>query len=409
MSIPDGTFYTDPNLRPGDVAAYHPATYIFSRVAEGAIKFGRGLMLGTNTSDQAKVFSSASGKFIGVAKASTRTANIANSAYADKDMVGVMDNGFAVVYVEEAVGPEDPVRVRHTPGATSGYQAWGFSSGKAGTDSTGLAADTSATSGYQSVDLGTSKAGGDATGLANDSTTFGMIATVDGVAKEIVVTGSAVQTYTLLLAAINTDLGGSATASLSSGDLRITSNSSGAASTVRITNANAGASSSLLAGLYASFAIATAVDGVAAGAVTYGAIVTVDGTPQEVLVNGSAAQTFADLIEELNDDLTGATAAIVSGKIRITSDSTGAASTIKITDGNDSAANDLCAELTDANVSPDSAVAGAATGAEAGQFRTTAIAGSTVLLEGAQFAGVTTGAGPVPLRLTGSFKTTADV
>lgn len=74
------------------------------------------------------------------------------------------------------------------------------------------------------------------------------------------------------------------------------------------------------------------VTGLANDATAYTATVKVDGVDRAVSVVGSAAQTFTDLITELDADTTGATSALVDGNLVITSSSTGASSAIAITD-----------------------------------------------------------------------------
>lgn len=97
--------------------------------------------------------------------------------------------------------------------------------------------------------------------------------------------------------------------------------------------------------------------GLADDATAYTASVAVDGTPNAVSVVGSAAQTITDLITEINADLSGAVAAFddENDAIKITSSSTGAASTIAITD------TDLFGTLTDANPAAETAVDGTST------------------------------------------------
>jgi hypothetical protein len=79
------------------------------------------------------------------------------------------------------------------------------------------------------------------------------------------------------------------------------------------------------------------------GGTTYTATVSIDaaGTPhsQSVSILGSTAQTFGDLITQLNTDLGGfAIAALVGGDIVITSATTGVNSTVTVTDGTGSTA-----------------------------------------------------------------------
>jgi hypothetical protein len=90
--------------------------------------------------------------------------------------------------------------------------------------------------GYQIVNVGGAKIGASATGLANDSTNYTATVVIDGVTKNVAVTGSTAQTYTTLLSQINTDLGSAGTTTLFEGNLKITSATTGASSTVAITD-----------------------------------------------------------------------------------------------------------------------------------------------------------------------------
>lgn len=205
------------------------------------------------------------------------------------------------------------------------YQTIDVGGGKVGGTATGLIGGTS---GYQDVDVGSAKVGGTATGLANDATVYTASILVDGVAKPITVTGSAAQTYTTLLAEINTDLGISATAGLSGGDIRVTSAAGGASSTVAITDTN------LFSTLTGFVAVLAAVPGVS-GTTVYTAVAVVDGVSIPISVAGADAQTYTALLAALNADLgVMATAALNGGNIRITAASTSILSTIAITDTN---------------------------------------------------------------------------
>ena len=64
--------------------------------------------------------------------------------------------------------------------------------------------------------------------------------------------------------------------------------------------------------------------------VAYTASVDVDGPKQQISIMPSNAQTFADLIDELNTQTTGATWSIVGGDLYCTSDSKGGSSSIAI-------------------------------------------------------------------------------
>lgn len=72
--------------------------------------------------------------------------------------------------------------------------------------------------------------------------------------------------------------------------------------------------------------------GLANDATVYTASIVVDGVANPISIVGSAAQTVTTLIAQINADLTGATAALVAGSIKVTSSSTGSTSSISITD-----------------------------------------------------------------------------
>lgn len=76
------------------------------------------------------------------------------------------------------------------------------------------------------------------TGVPNDATVYNAVITVDGVAKPISMTGSAIQNYGQLRAAFNAQLGASATCANDEGMLgfRFISATTGAASTINITD-----------------------------------------------------------------------------------------------------------------------------------------------------------------------------
>jgi len=77
-------------------------------------------------------------------------------------------------------------------------------------------------------------------------------------------------------------------------------------------------------------------------ATVYAAAIVIDGgSSQPIAVTGSAAQTYTTLLSELNADTTGATWSIAGGNLLATSDSSGATSTVAITD------TDLFSSLTD--------------------------------------------------------------
>jgi hypothetical protein len=104
--------------------------------------------------------------------------------------------------------------------------------------------------------------------------------------------------------------------------------------------------------------------GLANDTTTYGCIITIDGVANTVEVVGSAAQTYTDLLTEIDADLSGATSAIVGGNVKVTSSSTGTLSTISVAAGGESD-EALLASLTDF-VEVETAVHG--TGGQAGDY-----------------------------------------
>ncbi len=192
-----------------------------------------------------------------------------------------------------------------------------------GITSTGLTGDTA---GVQEVDVGVIT-GATATGLANNATVFTATIEVDNstVLQAISFTGASAQIYSDLVNQINGDLAG-AVASVTGGTLLVTSNTTGATSAIDIQDTD----------LFSSLAGFVAVNGAADGfaELTYAANVVVDGgAAQDISVGGNTVQTFADLVNEINLDVTGASSAIVSGDVLFTSDTTGVASTILLEDG----------------------------------------------------------------------------
>ncbi len=242
---------------------------------------------------------------------------------------------------------------------------------------TGLAGDTlqhvldeinadlnvAAAVGYQDVKFGVNRAATYSTGLANAGTVYTATVVLDGGSRAISVVGSAAQTYTALLSEIQTDLdvgGVIAVASLVNGKLRIASTTVSSASTVAITDTGTHplfeslsyfleiapavvgndlttyATASISGGniiitsnttgfksavdLYdngflfnrlTGYVGITTVPGVAP--TIYTANARVDGVNKDVSVQGSAAQTFTTLINEINTDLgVAATAALTT-------------------------------------------------------------------------------------------------
>lgn len=145
--------------------------------------------------------------------------------------------------------------------------------------------------------------------------------------KTVSFTGVSGDTIQHVIDEINTDLGADATAALTGGDIVITSASTGATSSVALHD-----SGFLLASLTGYVGV-TYTAGTAP--TTYTATVVVDGVSTPVSIAGSAAQTFTDLITQINTDLGAAATAALSGStITITSATTGTSSTVVVGAGN---------------------------------------------------------------------------
>jgi len=76
---------------------------------------------------------------------------------------------------------------------------------------------------FQIVNVGGTKTGGSATGLANNATVYTATIVIGGIAHSISTVGSAAQTYTQLLAIINTKLGSAGTATIEAGNIKVAS------------------------------------------------------------------------------------------------------------------------------------------------------------------------------------------
>ena len=210
MGIPEGQLYNDNQFPLGVVAGHYPGERINSRTADGEIPFGAGVV----RSDPGLVKVPDGAPFVleGIAMQSSEAALLDTSKYSDNDVVGVLEEGIATVFTEEAVNENDPVRIRHSEDVRAGSQAYGFESAK-----------TAAS----------------ASGLANDATAYTAVIAVDGVNKNISIVGSAAQTLQTVIDEINTDLGVDAVAEFDTtgnGFIKITSATKGASSSIAITD-----------------------------------------------------------------------------------------------------------------------------------------------------------------------------
>lgn len=113
MSIPAPELYNRNQPPAGTIAGHFPSERIVTRVGEGAIRFGSGVVRGDDPAEVVEP-SGASDVFEGVALQSSEASDLNNSEYESLDIVGVMEAGRVTVYSETAVNENDPVRLRHT-------------------------------------------------------------------------------------------------------------------------------------------------------------------------------------------------------------------------------------------------------------------------------------------------------
>lgn len=211
-----------------------------------------------------------------------------------------------------------------TASGTSGYQIVNYQPGVTASTATGIPAPTA---GYQVINFSATKVGTSRTGIPNDSTVRTATITVDGVAKTVTVAGSAVQTFSALITAINSALGASGSAAVVNGDIKITSATTGTSSTVV---ANTG---TLFTVMDDFNVISASVKG-KGSTVALTATITVDGVAKAVSVAPGSAATFGAVVAAINGALgASGTAAIVGGDIRVTSSSFGVASKVSIDPG----------------------------------------------------------------------------
>lgn len=214
--------------------------------------------------------------------------------------------------------------------ATAGYQTVNVGGNKVGGTATGLAADVPATHGYATLAFTATPAITATTALGLPATNYDLNINVDGAGASnhtIALTGT--DTLTTIAAAFNLLPITGATVSAVNNTLVVTSATTGTSSTIAIT---AGTSSDLIAAInLAKTATNTnvATAGVNTVVTTYTTTITVDGVGKSISLTGGAAQTYTNLLAEINTDLgASATATLVSGNIRITSATTGTSSSI---------------------------------------------------------------------------------
>ena len=252
MSIIEKGLFTEAPRNAGEVGAFHPKNFVRTLIAEEAIKFGRAVMLGTTPQD-AKVFAGAGKVFRGISARSFEANNLdledVNSGtvgeYVAKDVLGLANGGYRSVFVEEAVDPTSPVRIRHSQEAQS--------------------------AGLQEISsTPTSFVGATVPAIA--AATYDLDIDIDGLGVQqvgvaILITDDWDTIAAAIQAALRVLTGSTETVQIISGRIRVTSATTGAGSTVDIADGTLGsAGGGLLAYIDASVAnmtttIETAQDG----------------------------------------------------------------------------------------------------------------------------------------------------
>ena len=237
----------------------------------------------------------------------------------DFDTAGIQDVDFTVA---KTLGSPTGLAL-----GTSGFDRATFSVVLAPATATGL---TAGGSGSQTVDYNPGITGGTATGLAPGS--YGATITIDGIPINVFATDVTAPNFTGLLSVINGAIAGAGVATISGGDIVITSNSSGPGSSVSIVDNNFGGFIGLLFASTANFsAFLPSVPGSLAP--NFSATIEVDGgTPQLIEDSGSNLQTMQQVLDLINGNVSGAAATLVGTEVRITSNITGNSSTVLIND-----------------------------------------------------------------------------
>lgn len=160
---------------------------------------------------------------------------------------------------------------------------------------------------------------------------------------------------------------------------------------------------------FSSAKTSASASGLANDATAYTASIVIDGVAKAISIVGSASQTLATVVSQIQTDV--GAAGIVSfdttgnGFIKVVSATKGASSSVKINDV------DLFAGLTGHNAAAETAVAGTDTGTAAlapGRFCTTAVPDRTFKLNGARYLTGGSAGGTARVLLNGAITTTAD-
>lgn len=160
----------------------------------------------------------------------------------------------------------------------------------------------------------------------NSIDTLDATITIDGVDHILIILPADITLFSDLIGEINSSLGPTAVASISGGDIVVTSNSVGITSTVAIT------AGTLFPSL-AEFSYVLPPQNGGGTARNYSAIIIVDGIINSVTFTGLEGDTYANVVDEINNDLNGSAIAAIDGQyITITADSVGPDSSVKIYD-----------------------------------------------------------------------------
>jgi hypothetical protein len=429
VAIAEKALISSPGL-PGTVPSFDPQQFARSWVTDGTIKFGRAMM---RSGGKAVVFSGSGGQLIGVSALSKAASGVnttdsvtgTTGEYEAEDMAGAIEQGFATAYVEEAVDPSSPVRVRRAAEpATAGYQAITFSTAIVGTAVPEVDSDT--------YDLDVTPDGG-----STEAISFAVTNTDDWdtIAAAIQV-------------ALRTATGGSEVVAVVDGAIRFTSGTTGSSSTMLVAAGTAGSSGGDLLAAIATLS-STGSQAISSAPTSFvGATVPAMATESydlDIAVDTTARNQVTVAIDITNDwnaiaaalqvatrAETGGTETVVvsGGQIVLTSGNQGTGSSVRVSAGTaGSGGGDLLAAIdalpnygttvedpedgmiTATGVSVDTAVDGLDNPLpkkEPGNFATGAIAGRTALVVGAQYRGRTAGPGAVALLLTQPLSTTDD-
>ena len=224
--------------------------------------------------------------------------------------------------------------------AGEGFQVVNVGGGEGGGNSTGLAPDTA---GFADATNG-SLLGAQVT--AAGAATYDFDVTIDGGGlQQLSITTSGGETYTALAALMSAAVtGGTVAYNDPAFAFRVTSSTTGASSAATIAVGTLGSGGGdLFAALDAAETVTHTFPAPTAGtSTTYTASVSINGGEgQAISIVGDDAQTYTELLAELEADTITSEWTITGGNVRCTSDTSGAVSSVSITD------TDLFSSLTE--------------------------------------------------------------